>query len=215
MRRTSGPPAAHGMRAGPGSSTAGHLTPCRTSCAHFARASKTPATFEDENVAIEIPLGRGSILSALRAGGRISSPIDRNDRSVRRPTVAFAAKTATTTTPTVFIVAQDLEATRLSAVSLSMSLVIVFPSHQTSLVERNRRILARAVRPASAASGPPARTRRSARRPAVRSARSRSESRLTASRAMSGFRARRAGRDRHTPCQSMRRFSCSGEWSCG
>jgi hypothetical protein len=36
-------------------------------------------------------------------------------------------------------------------VSLSMSLVIVFPSHQTSLVERNRRILARSVRPASAA----------------------------------------------------------------
>src|SRR5262245_2450534 len=32
-----------------------------------------------------------------------------------------------------------------------MSLVIVFPSHQTSLVERNRRILARSVRPASAA----------------------------------------------------------------
>src|SRR5262249_28897882 len=40
---------------------------------------------------------------------------------------------------------------RLSAVSLSMSLVIVFPTHQTSLVERNRRILARSVRPASAA----------------------------------------------------------------
>src|SRR5262249_32086270 len=40
---------------------------------------------------------------------------------------------------------------RLSAVSLSMSLVIVFLSHQTSLVERNRRILARSVRPASAA----------------------------------------------------------------
>src|SRR5262249_23770875 len=32
-----------------------------------------------------------------------------------------------------------------------MSLVIVFPTHQTSLVERNRRILARSVRPASAA----------------------------------------------------------------
>src|SRR5262249_11394629 len=32
-----------------------------------------------------------------------------------------------------------------------MSLVIVFPTHQTSLVERNRVILARSVRPASAA----------------------------------------------------------------
>src|SRR5258708_38137248 len=57
-----------------------------------------------------------------------------------------------------------------------MSLVIVFPSHQTSLAERSCRILARSVRPASAASGPPARARRSARRPAVRPARSRSES---------------------------------------
>src|SRR5262249_29830149 len=41
-----------------------------------------------------------------------------------------------------------------------MSFVIVFPSHQTSLAERGRRILARSVRPASAASGSPARARR-------------------------------------------------------
>src|SRR3982075_4727257 len=80
-------------------------------------------------------------------------------------------------------------------------------NHQTSAAVQNRRIRARSVRPVLAAYDPLAKGRRSARRPAILPARTRSGSRWREGRAAWRCRATPADRGRRSPC---RRSRCGG-----